>query len=195
MSHRSPNNTERSFERSTIFQSSTPYSTSSAVFREDLDEKQRLEKQNFELKMRIYHLEENLKKFQDSEHRQDAMTTAAKAEVHDLNIKLEEMQIELEQRELLMVKASGVINTLKQELDRCKESLDRQDELELKIRGLKHSNEDIAHEFRGQIISLEKELQEHRQQLMLKEQEKSQLDDRLVRVSCLFLVHISIIFP
>eukprot|EP01033_Poteriospumella_lacustris_P013034 gene13034-9328_t len=129
--------------------------------------------------MRIYHLEENLKKFQDGEHRQDAVTATAKAEVHDLKIKLEEMQIELEQRELLMVKASGVINTLKQELDRCKESLERQDELESKIRGLKHSNEDIAHEFRGQLISLEKELHETRQQLLLKEQERSQLEDRL----------------
>jgi hypothetical protein len=177
--HRSPTQLERSFERATVYQTSTPYSTSSTVFREELDVKQRLEKQNFEMKMRIYHLEESLKKFQDGEHRHDQAASTAKAEVHDLKIKMEEMQIELEQRELLMVKASGVINTLKQELDRCKEGLERQEELEQKVRGLKHSNDDIAHEFRGQLIAREKEVNELRQQLMLKEQEKAQIEDRL----------------
>lgn len=171
------------YERSSIFQSShgsPPFSSSAIFSKDELDEKQRLEKINFEQKMRIYHLEESLKKYQDGEHRYEMSATSAKAEVHDLKLRLEEMQIEVEQRELLMVKASGVINTLKSELDRCKDSMEKQEELEKKVHGLKLSNEELAQEFRSQLNDLEAELHNTRHSLMVKEQEKSQVDDRLV---------------
>lgn len=168
-----------SYDRISTYQATYSSPSFLSTGRDDIEDKQRLEKQNFDLKMKIYHLEETVKRFQDAEHRSDLSTTAARSEVGDLKLKLEEMQIEIEQRELLMVKASSIITTLKGELDRCKDSLDQQTELETKVRHLKHSNDDLALQFKNQILELEAELNSMKQTVMIRESEKSSLEDKI----------------
>jgi chromosome segregation ATPase len=174
-------------EKSSIFQSSfqstsssPPFSTTSFIVKEDAEEKQRLEKQNFELRMKIFHLEEQLKKYHDSEQRNELSNNHSKNELHNLRVKNEELQIEIEQRELLMVKASTMINTLKQELDRCKDQVLQQEEFELKFQQLKLSHQQVIDEMKQQLQQMELQLQQHQFTISATEKEKNKLEEKLV---------------
>jgi hypothetical protein len=102
------------------------------------EEKQRLEKTCFDLKMKIYYLEENLKRFQDSESRAETEQGGLKIECARMKLKLEERAVDLEQRNLLLVKSKNAIDALKTELERLRGESDAHADLEERVRGMKH---------------------------------------------------------
>lgn len=148
--------------------------------REEHEEKQRLEKSNFDLKMKVYYLEENLKRFQDGEHHGDVQTEHLKQEVSKLKLVLEDKQVDLEQRNLLLIKSKNAIEALKIEIERLRNENLHQQDLEDRIRRLKQLNEDIESDYRAQITQLEQQVQAARQLADTKEFEKVTSEDKVV---------------
>jgi DNA repair exonuclease SbcCD ATPase subunit len=149
--------------------------------REEHEEKQRLEKANFDLKMKVYYLEENLKRYQDGEHADDVQGEHFKQENSKLKLKLEDKQVDLEQRNLLLIKSKNAIEALKVEIERLRAENSHQQDLEDRIRRLKQLNEDIESDYRAQIAQLEQQVQSARQLADAKEFEKVSSEDKAVR--------------
>eukprot|EP01031_Cornospumella_fuschlensis_P031644 gene31644-38244_t len=147
--------------------------------KDDYEDKLRLERQNFDLKLKVFHLEETLKKMQDSEMRQEVHQGLARSEVADLKMQIEEKEIELEQRDLLLLKAKGAIEALKHELDRKKMELEKQADVEDRIKRLKHMNDEIEADYKGQLVKIEADLSASKQIVGYKEQEKSMLEEKV----------------
>jgi len=150
--------------------------------REEHEEKQRLEKSNFDLTMTVYYLEENLKRFQDGEHAGDLQAGQMKMEVNKLKLQLEDKQVDLEQRNLLLIKSKNAIEALKLEIERLRNENSHQQDLEDRIRRLKQLNEDIENDYRAQIQQLEQQLQEARQLADVKQIENATTEDNVVRM-------------
>lgn len=145
--------------------------------REEADEKQQLEKSNFDLKMKVYYLEENLRKLSS----QTALGEDTKGDVTSLKLQLEEKTIELEQRNLLLLKAKGAIEGLKGEVKRLKTESGKSEDLEERVRALKQSNDNMEAEYRMQLTRLEHQLATTRQALTTNDQQRIAIDERAVR--------------
>lgn len=149
--------------------------------RDEQEDKQRLEKSNFDLKMKVYYLEESLKRFQDGESMSDIQTDNQKVEISKLKLQLEDKQIDLEQRNLLLIKSKNAIEALKTEIERLRNENDHHQDLEDRIRRLKQLNEDIEADYRGQITQLEQQLSSARQLVDTRTIEKATSEDKMVR--------------
>ncbi|RYG66508.1 hypothetical protein EON64_09595, partial [archaeon] len=147
--------------------------------KDDYEEKLRLERQNFDLKLKVFHLEETLKKMQDSEMRQEVHQGMSRSELADLKLQIEEKDIELEQRDLLLLKAKGAIEALKHELDRKKMELEKQADVEDRIKRLKQMNDEIEMDYKNQLVKIEADLSASKQITGYKEQEKSMLEEKV----------------
>lgn len=155
--------------------------TPQPTLKEEYEERQRLERQNFDLKLRVFHLEETIKKLQDTEVRHEVNQGMVRSEVSDLKLQLEERSIEVEQRDLLLLKAKSAIEAMKTELERCKQEVEKQSDLEERIKRLKQMNDEIELDYKNQLYKLDAELASSRQMVGYKEQEKSMLEEKLVR--------------
>jgi hypothetical protein len=105
---------------SAISNSSTMYSLLergerplSGSLKKEIDEKQRIEKENFDLKMKIYYLEESIKNLTEGVISSDQ--DDLRAENALLRTQIEENGLNIEQRNTLLVKAKGAIESLKGE--------------------------------------------------------------------------------
>ncbi|KAJ1425263.1 hypothetical protein B484DRAFT_397985 [Ochromonadaceae sp. CCMP2298] len=146
--------------------------------REEQEEKQRLEKQCFDLKMRIYYLEESLKRFQDGEQVHDAQSENLKVEVSKMRLKLEERAVDLEQRNLLLVKSKNAIDALKTELERLRAESDVHADLEERVHKMKSANDNLESDFNTQVGSLEEKLKSARRTVSSVEEERAKADER-----------------
>lgn len=149
---------------------------------DDFEDKQRQEKHLFDMKMKIFNLEDNLKQQQEQGQTREAFHERAKAELGDLKLQLEEKEIELEQRNLLLLKAKSAIETLKNEIDRLRSTEIQQGHVEEQLTKLKQMNENVEQDYKLQIQLLQNELQKIKQSLVLKEKENTILDDQIVSV-------------
>lgn len=154
-----------------------------STLKDEYEERQRLERQNFDLKLKVFHLEENIKKLQDVEVRHEVNSGIVRSEVSDLRLQLEEKDIELEQRNLLLMKAKAAIESMRQDLDNSRRDLEKQFDLEERVKRLKQMNDDIELDYKNQLLKLETELNSTRQSLGIREQEKSLLEEKVVRPS------------
>lgn len=145
----------------------------------EADEKLRLERNNFDLKLKVFHLEEALKKMQDTEVRYEVNNGMARSEASDLRLQLEEKEIQLEQRDLLLMKAKATLENMRGELQRSKLENEKQADLEERMKRLKSMNDDIESDYRTQLQKLEAELAAARQTVGLRDQEKSLLEEKL----------------
>jgi chromosome segregation ATPase len=150
--------------------------------REEQEEKQRLEKSNFDLKMKVYYLEESLKRFQDGEDEHDGQYESMKLERGKMKMEMEEKNIDIEQRNLLLLKSKSAIDALKMEIERLRAEGSHHTDLEERVRRLKQLNDDMESDLRGQIAALEMQLASTRNDVDSKEREKAVSEDKLVRV-------------
>lgn len=128
------------------------------TLRDEVDEKQRIEKENIDLKLKLAQLEENLKRAaHQSTYR--PQHSDLESEVSSLRLHLEEREIELEQRNLLLLKAKGAIEGLKSEIHRLKADGGKQILLEERVQQLKLSYDLMESELKGSISQLEQNLQ------------------------------------
>lgn len=152
------------------------------TLREEQEEKARLEKSNFDLKMKVYYLEESLKKMNEGVHMHDMQSEHARTEINTLKLQLEEHQVDLEQRNLLLIKSKSAIEALKAEIERLRREVAQQQELEERVRRLKQLNDDTETDYRLQIAQLESQLENTRQQLIIRETERNSKEEQLVSV-------------
>ena len=151
--------------------------------RDELDEKKRMEKQNFDLKMKVYYLEENLKKLTHDSPIIPKDIESVEADMTSLRLQLEEKDIELEQRNLLLLKAKGAIEALKGEVNRLKTENGKHGILEERIHKMRQSSDLIEQELRASVSQLEMQLSGERDKLVGKEHTIAALEDKLVNSS------------
>ena len=156
--------------------------------REEQEDRQRLEKANFDLKMKVYYLEENLKRYQDGEDNFDIRVEQARSEITSLKLQLEEKNTEVDQRNLLLIKAKSAIEALKSELERLRVESSGKSDLEDRLKKLKQQNEDMETEYRAQISQLEAQLSTARQNLSTTGHDKTYAEDKLVS----FLLYVNV---
>lgn len=147
---------------------------------DEIQDKQRLEKQNFELKMKIYHLEDTIHTLQEKEIQRQAASSQHSSEINDLKLLLEERNLELEERNLILIKAKNAMEILKTELQRSQLDAAKQTELQEKILSLKQMNDEIERDYKQQLTTYEHEIKSSKQTVNLKEQEISVLEDQIV---------------
>jgi len=174
---------------------SAVYSESGSL-KEEVEAKQALEKSNFDLKMKVYYLEENLRRAAaagvggvvGSSSSSSSSSSELSALNSTLRVQLEEKNVELEQRAGMIRKAFAAIEGLKKEVERLRGETQSQHELEDRVRKLKTSNEGMESEFRVQLSALETQLQTARQTVTTKEKQRSELESRVSQLE-LSLAH------
>jgi chromosome segregation ATPase len=148
--------------------------------RDEQEDKQRLEKSNFDLKMKVYYLEESLKRYQDGEHMGDVQQEHHRIEINKLKLQLEEKHVDLEQRNLLLIKSKNAIEALKTEIGRLRTESEHQQDLEDRVKRLKQLNDDVETDYRSQVQQLEQQLNAARKALDAKDIERATNEDKLV---------------
>lgn len=170
--------------------------------------RQKLEKSNFDLKMKVYYLEEGMKRIQETpksafpnssnqywdggleiSKKSQIVTPALRSsneiisgnsEILNLRLQLEEKHFELEQRNILLIKAKHAIEALKADLHRTKSEKVFEVDLEERIRKLRDANDVIEVEYREQLAKMDNELFNMKLQLAANEKDRLELKDKLV---------------
>jgi centrosomin len=176
--------------------SSSPSLHRSGNLREETEAKHNLEKENFDLKMRVYYLEEGVRKTNTlgggntsgpSVHGHAQMDGNSNSfgdtlpmhsdSVSSLHLQLEEKNLELEQRDMLLTKAKTALEALKKEILKMKTDHDPKQvaDAEERIRKLKEANEQIEHTSKAQLQDMEGQLVEARQNLHFRDNSISDL--------------------
>eukprot|EP00602_Paraphysomonas_sp_CaronLab_P000508 CAMPEP_0185020024 /NCGR_PEP_ID=MMETSP1103-20130426/2612_1 /TAXON_ID=36769 /ORGANISM="Paraphysomonas bandaiensis, Strain Caron Lab Isolate" /LENGTH=1277 /DNA_ID=CAMNT_0027550661 /DNA_START=67 /DNA_END=3897 /DNA_ORIENTATION=+ len=171
--------------------------TLSGNLKTEIEEKQQLEKENFDLKMKVYYLENNIRQITDGVPVSEV--DDLRSENSMLRIQLEDSYADLEQRNSLLVKAKGAIEALKGELDNVKAKLDSQLHTEQDTsalhRTISSKNDEIYHlkqdlnECRMSLDSAREDIEKlsvERDAMLDKQRlsgmRSSELDDEIVRV-------------
>ena len=96
-------------------------SPTSGRMREQEEERQRLQKENFNMKLRIFYLEERMQKLAGREGGGGAAVLADMTESAETRAALEQCQQDLEDRNVLLVKARYAIEALQADLGRSEQ--------------------------------------------------------------------------
>ena len=156
--------------------------TVSGHLREEAAVKAELEKTNFDLKMRVFYLEEKLTRLAGSEGAAGLIGSGGddgNSATNALRLQVEEKNIELEQRNVLLTKAKTAIEALKREIERNKAEHSRQQDLEDRVRRLKQASDEMEAEFQQQTAQLEGQLQQSRQACLAKDQATAELESKV----------------
>jgi hypothetical protein len=156
--------------------------TVSGHLREEAAVKAELEKSNFDLKMRVFYLEEKLTRLAGSEGTAGLFGSGGddgNSAMNALRLQVEEKNLELEQRNVLLTKAKTAIEALKREIERNKAEHSRQQDLEDRVRRLKQASDEMEAEFQQQTAQLEGQLQQSRQACLVKDQATAELESKV----------------
>jgi hypothetical protein len=161
--------------------------------RSENEDKEYLIKNNFDLKMKVYYLEENLRKIKENGSSNSLMGVnmeyVEELKTNNLNLKLQldEKVIEMEQRNSLLIKAKTAIETLKSEINRLRSEANsdsnKSSDMEQKLRNLVRSNEETESKQRMRIEQLEMQIMTLQQALSLKEHTTSNSEEKLVLIN------------
>lgn len=152
---------------------------SSSSLKEEYEERQKLEKNNFELKMKIYYLEESLKRYQDGEQSNDLQSVNHQIEIEKLKRQIDDKHIDLEQRNLLLMKSKNAIEALKIEVDRLRQDNEHAHDLEDRVRKLNQLNKDVENTYLEKISDMEFQLLSLRKVIENKDKERTTVEERL----------------
>ena len=177
--------------------------------RNELEEKKQLELMNFDLKMKIFHLEEKMKSLNNvtvdefdinsnvddslnstmmndqlypaRNRHDDALNTSNISQhVNTLKVHLSERDKELEQRNSLLIKAKNAIEHLKVELEKYKDAEEQQREWQGRLNTLRQNYESMDVEYRRQIDDLQASLMSTKQLLATKDSMFQSSEERAV---------------
>lgn len=130
-----------------------------ANYRNDGEARQVLEKANFDLKMKVFYLEESLK---NSSKNDDGASDEARSENESLRYQLQDKNVELDQRNVLLGKAKKAMEGLKSQIEFLKsqdsDRSRRQNDLEERTSQLKLGSEQMEVEYKKQLSHYEAEL-------------------------------------
>lgn len=137
--------------------------TVSGNLREEAAIKAELEKSNFDLKMRVFYLEEKLTRLAGGESTAALFAPSDDSTTNALRLQVEEKNLELEQRNLLLTKAKVAIEALKKEVERSKAEHGKTADLEDRVRRLKSASDEMDAQYKAQIAQIEGQLATARQ--------------------------------
>jgi chromosome segregation ATPase len=137
----------------------------------------RLEKTNFDLKMKVYFLEEKIKKFSNMTEEELVHDDVAAS---SLRLQIEQKQAELDHKNVLLGKAKSAIEQLKHELEHYRAADTLQSDLENRLNGLKTGSEALEEEFNKQLKEQDHQIKELKQEVDDKTFLINQLEDSLV---------------
>lgn len=80
--------------------------------RKEQEEKQKLEKENFDMKIKLYHLEETVRNL----NHEGGFSEENRASISHLTLLIDQKELELRERNILLRKANGTIESLKTEV-------------------------------------------------------------------------------
>ena len=177
--------------------------------REEQDERHRLEKSNFDLKMKLFYLESNTKRershgiFEDTEVFPPNTSVQHPLSQHSTYLQppsasiphssgflyqLEEKSSELEQRNQLLVRAKQAIESLKSELEKLRiDSKERSDDLEAQLRAGKLENDEIIYKIHENSLAYESQITKATHLIANKEHLRAAAEEKLVRTVGRFL--------
>lgn len=150
--------------------------------RADSDDKAWLEKNNFDLKMKVYYLEENMKKMIESGAGNSTHSDYAeelRAENTSLRLQVEEKCLEMEQRNTLLVKAKTAIETLKAEIGKLRADKLAHSDTESRVRSLIRENEELEAKHRFKMEQLEVQVATLQQAVNMKEHGSHASEEKL----------------
>jgi chromosome segregation ATPase len=148
-----------------------------------------LEKENFDLKMRVYYLEESMTGGMSGASEMDgsgrnrsrsngrdhvsSVDGDANLKISELHLELEEKKAELEQRNMLLTKSKEMMEKMKSEMVDIRKDADPRgrEEMQERIVKLKQANEDMEKTRHEQVNELEATVAETKQLVFHKDQE------------------------
>ncbi len=160
------------------------------------DSAEKLKKENFDLKMRMYYMQEKESKPSPGSTRNISMdvrnaqslgamnvNSDSFGQGHtDLMLQLEERNLELEQRNVLLSKARSAIDSLKGELKKARDEdlneKQRISELEQRVAKMKQANEEIEKSCTSQIQVMEKEVVSAKEKVFMLEEAKNSIETK-----------------
>jgi DNA repair exonuclease SbcCD ATPase subunit len=146
---------------------------------DDYFERQRLEKDNFDLKMKVYYLEESLRKVSTASVASPEYDTVTLSENSLCKMQLDERTAELDRRNVLLMKAKTAIDSLKTELQRLKAEEKTSSNFEERLEILRQSNDDIEVKYRTQFVEIDAELAATRESVETLQREKERTEEAL----------------
>ena len=133
-----------------------PTSSSSSLghVRDDLEALSNMERENLNLKMKLFYLEHTTAKVTSSpphsNHQREDIEGPSVQTIHDFARRLEEKNLEVDQRNQLLSRAKSAIEALKVELERSRmENKHRVEGLETQLRQVKLLNDEITYKYHG----------------------------------------------
>jgi len=147
------------------------------------EEAERLAKENFNLKLRIFYLEERVQKLRSGDSAEESLED----ELQEKTVLLQEQQQELDKRNLLLVKARNAISNLQTDLGIAKKTLEKErqraspellEQKQIEIDGLDHRlrEQDVAkRRLNSEVEELKEQVGEIRSQETSVRQEKDKL--------------------
>lgn len=131
------------------------------TLRDDLQALESMERENINLKMKLFHLEQQMR----APSTAATTTMAATADdsvqtIHDFARRLEEKSLEVDQRNQLLGRAKSAIEALKGELERQRaDAKGRAEGLEAQLRQVKLANDEITYKYHERVLDLEERLE------------------------------------
>jgi len=152
--------------------------------KQELEDRQALEKANFELKMKVIYLEDALKKYSvdDLQSSNNDME-----EISRLETLVDEKNNEIEQKNVLILKANTAIEALKAEILRIRseesEHVAYQNDLEERVKQLTDSESQIVADLNQKIFRLQNQMEEYKRNI------KSESEEALIEKKQVKKIH------
>ena len=165
-------------------------SSGSKTLRRELEERQQLEKANFELKMKVLQLEDAFQVSRNGDKVSASDADSAKTEIMNLRLELDEKAIELEQRNILLLKAKAAIQALKSDKNKHQEEfsslMNRKIELEGEFKRVKTEQDQMEQRYELQMEEFKRNSTEHqaiaaRAESQAKEIERLQANNKEIK--------------
>ncbi len=160
--------------------------------REEINEKDRLERENFDLKLQIHHLEDSLKRFLHSDSIPSELQELAN-ENTTLKLQVHQQSLQLDERNIVLAKARDAITNMKTEMERLRKiehksvtsSPDKLlvSKLEQEKAMVQQDYEDRLTQKKYEIEQLKADIQSQEARLIVSEKHSDELEDNLRKSS------------
>jgi Centrosomin N-terminal motif 1 len=163
-----------------------PSAQNGILVRDEQEDRQRLEKENFDLKMKMYYMESAMKRSGEASDG-SAVSTLISTKI-DFARQLEEKNFELDQRNQLLARAKNAIEALKGELEKQRvDGKRKKDELEEQLRYSRKANDELVLKYHEKAMALDEQLARANDVIMKKDQQLADIATQQVNTTSIWL--------
>ena len=160
--------------------------------REEINEKDRLERENFDLKLQLHHLEDSLKRFLHSDSVPSELEELAN-ENTSLKLQVHQQSLQLDERNIVLAKARDAITNMKTEMERLRKVEEKSltnspdkllvSKLEQERAMVQQDYEDRLTQKKYEIAQLKADIQAQEARLIISQKHSDDLEDNLRKSS------------